>query len=114
MLQGFIDMVFEHNGRFYLLDWKSNHLGMAPAAYNSHALAESMSHNAYVLQYHLYTLALDRLLKLKMPDYCYDRHFGGAIYVYLRGVERGTAATGIFFERPSAAFISRAAERMLG
>jgi exodeoxyribonuclease V beta subunit len=114
MLQGFIDMVFEHNGRFYLLDWKSNHLGMTPAAYDSKALAESMSHNAYVLQYHLYTLALDRLLKLKMPDYCYDRHFGGAIYVYLRGVEHGSAATGIFFERPSAAFVSRAAERMLG
>ncbi len=110
MLQGFIDLVFTHNGRFYILDWKSNHLGMNISDYNHEKMHESMSQSAYILQYHLYTLALDRLLKVRLPGYSYEEHFGGAIYLYLRGVSPGSATHGIYVGRPLPEFLQRAAE----
>lgn len=113
MLQGFIDLVFTHNDRFYILDWKSNHLGMNPSEYNQDRMHESMCRSAYVLQYHIYTLALDRLLKLRMPGYSYEKHFGGAIYLYLRGVSAGVPNNGIYFARPLPEFIRRAGEMLL-
>lgn len=113
MLQGFIDLVFTHNGRFYILDWKSNHLGMKPSDYNQDMMHESMCRSAYILQYFLYTLALDRLLKVRLPEYSYEKHFGGAIYLYLRGVSAGSASGGIYFGRPQPEFIRRAGELML-
>lgn len=113
MLQGFIDLVFTHNGRFYILDWKSNHLGMKPSDYNQETMHESMCRSAYILQYHLYTLALDRLLKVRLPGYSYEKHFGGAIYLYLRGVMTGPAMNGIYFGRPTPEFIQRANEVLL-
>ncbi|MFZ2947957.1 MAG: exodeoxyribonuclease V subunit beta [Desulfuromonadaceae bacterium] len=113
MLQGFIDLVFTHNGRFYILDWKSNHLGMKQSDYNQDAMHESMCRSAYILQYHLYTLALDRLLKVRLPGYSYEKHFGGAIYLYLRGVAAGSALGGIYFGRPCPEFIRRAGDVMM-
>lgn len=113
MLQGFIDLVFTHNGRYYILDWKSNHLGMKTSDYNQDAMHESMCRSAYILQYHLYTLALDRLLKLRLPDYSYDKHFGGAIYLYLRGISAGTEVNGIYFGRPLPEYILRADAMLL-
>jgi len=113
MLQGFIDLVFTHNGRFYILDWKSNHLGMKTSDYDQDAMHESMCRSAYILQYHLYTLALDRLLTLRLPGYSYETHFGGALYLYLRGISAGSAMNGIYFARPTPEFIRRAGEMML-
>lgn len=113
MLQGFIDLVFTHNGRFYILDWKSNHLGMETSDYNQSTMHESICRSAYILQYHLYTLALDRLLKLRLPGYNYDKHFGGAIYLYLRGISAGSALNGVYLGRPLPEFIRRAGEMML-
>ncbi|OGU17318.1 MAG: exodeoxyribonuclease V subunit beta [Geobacteraceae bacterium GWC2_53_11] len=113
MLQGFIDLVFSYGGRFYILDWKSNHLGMKPADYAQEAMHESMCRSAYILQYHLYTLALDRLLKLRLPGYRYETHFGGAIYVYLRGISGEAPMNGIYFDRPLPGFIRRAEELLL-
>lgn len=113
MLQGFIDVVFTHNGRFYIVDWKSNHLGMKPSEYNQDRMHESMCRSAYILQYHLYTLALDRLLRLRLPDYSYEKHFGGAIYLYLRGISAGVSNNGIYFARPLPEFIQRAGEVLL-
>ncbi|HBA71806.1 MAG: exodeoxyribonuclease V subunit beta [Geobacteraceae bacterium GWC2_55_20] len=113
MLQGFIDLVFEHAGRYYILDWKSNYLGHRPSDYGQEQMRESMARSAYILQYHLYTLALDRLLKRRLPDYDYETHFGGAIYVYLRGVTGNDAQSGIYRERPSARFVARANRLLL-
>jgi exodeoxyribonuclease V beta subunit len=113
MLQGFIDLVFTHEGRYYILDWKSNHLGMKRSGYDREAMHESMCRSAYILQYHLYTLALDRLLKLRLPDYDYEKHFGGAIYLYLRGISPDSGVNGIYYGRPSPEFIQRAADLML-
>ena len=113
MLQGFIDMVFVHAGRYYLLDWKSNHLGNSLIDYGPGPMHEAMCRSAYILQYHLYTLALDRLLKLRLPGYDYEFHFGGAIYLFLRGVTSMGTGSGIYHARPSLAFIRRADEIML-
>ena len=113
MLQGFIDLVFTHNGRFYILDWKSNHLGMKTSDYNQDTMHESMCRSAYILQYHLYTLALDRLLKLRLPEYSYEKHFGGVIYLYLRGISADSTLSGIYWGRPLPEFIERAGEILL-
>ncbi len=113
MLQGFIDLVFTHDGRYYILDWKSNHLGMKRSDYNQDTMHGSMCRSAYILQYHLYTLALDRLLKLRLPGYSYEKHFGGAIYLYLRGISPGRTMSGVYFGRPQPEFIKRAGEVML-
>jgi len=107
-LQGFIDMVFEYNGRYYIIDWKSNHLGNSCQDYKPEILREAMAEHAYILQYHLYTLALDRLLKLRLPGYAYEKHFGGAAYIFLRGVMAEDNSPGIYFDRPDAAFITKA------
>jgi len=113
MLQGFMDMVFEHNGRYYIVDWKSNHLGYRREEYGPAGLREPMARHAYILQYHLYTLALDRILRLHLPGYDYDTHCGGAIYVFLRGVSAASDEYGIYRDKPSAAFIRRAGELLL-
>ena len=106
MLMGFMDMVFEAKGRYYVLDWKSNHLGTALEAYHREKLGKAMQENRYPLQYLLYTVALDRLLSLRVPGYRYGTHFGGAIYVFLRGVsaERGEES-GFWRDLPSEALI---------
>ncbi|WP_115719876.1 exodeoxyribonuclease V subunit beta [Gallaecimonas mangrovi] len=85
MLKGFIDLVFEHNGRYYVLDYKSNHLGDGDSAYSQQAMSEAIREKRYDLQYVIYLLALHRLLKSRIPDYDYDQHLGGAVYLFLRG-----------------------------
>ncbi|WP_353981639.1 exodeoxyribonuclease V subunit beta [Salinicola endophyticus] len=86
MLKGYIDLVFEAHGRWYVLDWKSNHLGDDPADYMGERLAAAMVAHRYDLQYVLYVLALHRLLAARLEDYDYARHMGGACYVFLRGL----------------------------
>ncbi len=101
MLRGFIDMVFRFNGRYYLIDWKSNHLGNRPGDYSAERLTEVMEREFYILQYHLYTVALHRFLALRQPGYDYDLHFGGVFYLFLRGINPAYgAASGIFHHRP--------------
>ena len=83
-------------------DWKSNHLGSRPENYGPEALAAAMGDGLYVLQYHLYAVALHEYLKSRVKDYDYDRHFGGAFYVFLRGVDPSAGPeTGIFRDRPA-------------
>ncbi|MBK1646776.1 exodeoxyribonuclease V subunit beta [Thiocapsa imhoffii] len=103
LLKGFIDLVFEHDGRYYVLDWKSNWLGPDDQAYTPAAMRATILHHRYDLQYALYLLALHRQLRARLPGYDYDRHVGGALYVFLRG---GAAASqGLFADRPSRALI---------
>lgn len=85
MVRGFMDMVFEHGGRYYLVDWKSNHLGYRTEDYGQDRLKAAMEKNLYPLQYLLYTVALNRYLGRCAPGYNYCDHFGGVIYVFLRG-----------------------------
>ncbi|MEQ5833819.1 exodeoxyribonuclease V subunit beta [Marinobacter sp. NFXS9] len=98
MLKGFIDLVFEQDGRYYVADYKSNYIGPEDADYHPDALAEVIAEHRYDLQYCLYLLALHRLLRSRLPDYDYDRHIGGAVYLFLRGNQ--AESRGVFCERP--------------
>ena len=94
-LNGFIDLFFMHEGKYYILDWKSNFLGNTADDYAPDQLPEVMSRNNYHLQYLIYTLAIHKYLKSRLNDYNYARDFGGVIYVFLRGVRSGSS-DGIF------------------
>ena len=109
-LRGFIDLVFEHDGRWYVLDWKSNRLGDRFESYLSPAIEASMREHAYSLQACLYLLVLHRFLRLRLPDYDWDRDVGGAFWVFLRGVraQAGAGPTpGVHASKPSRALIER-------
>lgn len=105
VLKGYIDLVFEHDGRFYLADYKSNWLGPTPADYAPAALGGAMAEHRYDLQYLVYTVALHRYLRLRVADYDYARHFGGVYYLFLRGMgaagPAGLDRCGIYFDRPA-------------
>lgn len=105
MLKGFIDLVFEHQGKYYVLDWKSNHLGDDVAAYHGARLQQAMAEHRYDLQYQLYALALHRFLRSRIADYDYQHHFGGVYYLFLRGMD-GESEHGIFSARPSQAMLN--------
>ncbi len=102
-LRGFIDLVFEHAGRFYVLDWKSNHLGDTAAEYDDATLARAMDRQGYHLQTLLYGLALHRHLAQRLPGYDFEHHFGGALYLFVRGVRPHWPGRGVFAHRPALA-----------
>ena len=94
-------MIFRFKGRFYLVDWKSNYLGLTIENYRRRHLDQNMMEHYYVLQYHLYTLALYRYLQKRHPDFNYKNHFGGVFYIFLRGVDHNRGSDyGLFFDRP--------------
>lgn len=107
MMKGFIDLIFQFDGRYYLVDWKSNFLGSRIDDYDQEALNAAMLEGPYyILQYHLYTVALNQYLRLRQPGYHYDTHFGGVYYVFLRGVDPDRGPDyGIFRDRPSTELI---------
>jgi exodeoxyribonuclease V beta subunit len=105
-LRGFIDLTFEHEGRFYVVDYKSNDLGDRPQDYEQRELVRAMNEHHYYLQYLLYCLALHRYLRQRLPGYAYETHFGGVFYLFLRGMAPAHAlGTGVFFDRPDLALI---------
>lgn len=99
MMHGKIDLFFEYRDKYYILDWKSNYLGPTLADYETSAIQASMNQNNYHLQYHIYTLAVCKYLALRKPNFTYQQHFGGVIYLYVRGL-RPEKHTGIFFHKP--------------
>jgi exodeoxyribonuclease V beta subunit len=105
MLLGFIDMVFCHDGRYYIIDWKSNHLGNTLENYSPQNLARDMERKLYPLQYLLYTVAVNRYLQRRVPGYRYESNFGGVFYLYLRGVDPARPGNGIYFDKPEAGLV---------
>ena len=105
MVRGSIDLVFRHNGKYYLVDYKSNFLGSTLADYNQEELKKEMLHSHYDWQYLIYTLALHRYLQSVVPDYDYARDFGGVFYLFLRGMN-GEPQSGVFYDRPSVELIT--------
>jgi exodeoxyribonuclease V beta subunit len=106
LMVGFIDLVFSVNGRYYLADYKSNYLGDSPSDYQQEQLGTAMLDHRYDLQYLIYTLALHRFLKGRIRGYTYDEHFGGALYLFLRGLHpENEVGTGVFTTRPPFALI---------
>lgn len=105
MFKGFIDLVLCHDGRYYVIDYKSNWLGPDAGAYGVAAMQAAMGAARYDLQYVLYVLALHRQLAARLPDYDYDQHMGGAIYMFLRGWD--SPGQGLFVDRPARGLIER-------
>jgi exodeoxyribonuclease V beta subunit len=103
-MTGFIDLVFEHAGRYYLADYKSNWLGATVAAYGEPDLARAMGREAYYLQYLIYCVALHRYLAARVAGYRYGTHFGGVRYLFVRGMRPG-AHYGVFADAPSESLI---------
>ncbi|WP_457913689.1 exodeoxyribonuclease V subunit beta [Candidatus Gillettellia adelgis] len=101
MLKGFIDLVFLWKGQYYLLDYKSNWLGEDSRAYTLSAMENAIMEHRYDLQYQLYTLALHRYLRHRLTIYDYQQHFGGIIYLFLRGIDTLHPGNGIFTYCPS-------------
>ncbi|MEO6211881.1 MAG: exodeoxyribonuclease V subunit beta [Gemmatimonadaceae bacterium] len=99
-MSGFLDLVFEQSGRWYILDYKSNRLGSERTDYSADRLTNEMGKSHYILQYHLYIVALHRYLKLRLAGYDYEKHFGEAIYLFLRGIDPGGSSSGTFVDRP--------------
>jgi exodeoxyribonuclease V beta subunit len=88
LLMGFADLVFEHEGKYWVLDYKSNFLGDSDASYHQSALAAGMAAHRYDVQGAIYLLALHRLLKNRLGAvYSAETHLGGAIFFFLRGIE---------------------------
>jgi exodeoxyribonuclease V beta subunit len=100
IMNGKMDLFFEHEGRYYILDWKTNHLGADPGNYSIPALTEAMRENNYHLQYLIYTLAVKKYLQSRIPGFDYQKQFGGVIYFFVRGARAGSE-NGIFNIKPS-------------
>ena len=100
-MRGFIDLVFEYEGKFYVLDWKSNFLGNSIENYSQDKLVDSILTGFYFLQYHIYCLALHLYLQNRLPGYRYESHLGGVFYVFLRGVKQNLGpGYGIYHDLP--------------
>ncbi len=109
-LKGFIDAVLQHDGRWFIVDWKSNHLGDGPSDYGHPAMQTAMLAHHYPLQALVYSLALQRWLQQRLPGYQHAQHFGGALYLFVRGLRPGWlqadgTPTGLQLLRPSAALL---------
>ncbi len=105
-MKGYMDLVFEVGGCYYLVDYKSNWLGDDPQAYQEERLPAVMARDGYYLQYLIYVVALHRYLGLRLSDYHYDRHFGGVYYLFLRGMNPALGSGyGVFRDRPDRALV---------
>ncbi|HYN77281.1 MAG TPA: exodeoxyribonuclease V subunit beta [Lamprocystis sp. (in: g-proteobacteria)] len=106
LMKGFVDLVVRFEGRFYVMDYKSNYLGDRLDDYGADGMGRAMIHHGYHLQYLIYTVALHRYLRRRVPGYDYDQVIGGVRYLFLRGMRPDQGASrGVFTARPSRALI---------
>ncbi|GGF54810.1 exodeoxyribonuclease V subunit beta [Alteromonas lipolytica] len=108
MMHGFIDLIFCHQGRYFVADYKSTFLGDKPGDYHPHKLCLNNQQHYYDLQYLIYSVALHRFLAQRIEDYDPDSHFGGVAYFYLRGMSPDfPPGSGVFFDPLSTALIEQ-------
>lgn len=100
LMNGKIDFIGMLGDKFYIIDWKSNHLGNQVSDYETANLQEAMDSNNYHLQYYIYLSALYKFLTMRLPNFDYDTHIGGVYYLFIRGI-RSDADSGIFYRKPS-------------
>ena len=106
-LRGFIDLVYEHEGRTYVVDYKSNWLGPEPEDYRAERLPGAMDAAGYRLQYLLYCVAVTRHLRSRRRGWTYADGFGGVRYLFLRGLDPARGPThGIHADCPTAELIA--------
>ncbi len=103
-LTGFVDLLFRVENRYFIADWKSNRRGGRQSDFTKSGLVEEMARHSYWLQYLIYSVAVHQFLSKALPDYDYEKHFGGVYYIFLRGVdgnndENGNA-NGVYADRP--------------
>jgi exodeoxyribonuclease V beta subunit len=103
-LKGLVDLIFRADGKHYVLDWKSNKLNGRPDGFGQAQIEREMLDHHYVLQYHLYVVATHRFLQSRLPDYSYERNFGGVYYLFTRGMQIGSQS-GIFRDLPDLSVI---------
>jgi exodeoxyribonuclease V beta subunit len=99
-------MIFIYEDRYYILDWKSNHLGDDALNYTDENMEKAVKSHSYDLQYMLYAVALKKMLALSGMLKDFDSIFGGILYVFIRGIDAGKN-TGVYFRKPLNAEISR-------
>ncbi|OQK15439.1 exodeoxyribonuclease V subunit beta [Methyloprofundus sedimenti] len=105
-LTGFIDLIFVYQGRYYVLDYKSNAL----SDYQPDTLTQAMREHNYGLQYWLYSVVLHQYLQKRLPDYHYAEHFGGVRYLFVRGMQAEQAMSGVYSDLPDEQRINELAE----
>jgi exodeoxyribonuclease V beta subunit len=106
-LTGFVDLFCEYRGRYYILDYKTNSLGDLACNYSQDNLVRAMAAHNYGLQYWIYTLVLHRHLKNVLPGYEYQRHFGGVMYLFVRGMIPAIPGSGVYFTMPDEGILER-------
>ncbi|MGL1931950.1 MAG: exodeoxyribonuclease V subunit beta [Desulfotalea sp.] len=99
-MTGFVDLLFYWQGKYYILDYKSNFLGDKPSDYREENLINAMADHNYGLQYYIYSLVLHQHLQTFLPDYNYETHFGGVYYLFVRGMNPENAGSGVYHEVP--------------
>jgi exodeoxyribonuclease V beta subunit len=94
VVKGFVDLLFEHQGRAYVCDWKGDWLpSWEPGAVAAHAQRN------YAIQARLYTIAALRFLGID-SEAALKRRFGGVLYCFLRGMRPDDAGAGVHFHCP--------------
>lgn len=99
-LTGFVDLVCRYQGKYYVIDYKSNYLGDFLDDYKRENLSVAMCDHNYGLQYWIYTLVLHRFLANTLTGYDYEESFGGVFYLFARGMRPDSPGNGVFFDRP--------------
>ncbi len=95
-LTGFIDLICRYQGRYYVLDYKTNAL----PDYQPHTVTAAMREHNYGLQYWLYSVVLHRYLQQRLPNYAYQQHFGGVRYLFVRGMQPELPMSGVYADVP--------------
>ena len=107
-------MVFRAGGKYYLIDWKSNFLGEKITDYDQSSMMKVMKEDYYILQYHLYAVALHQYLGLRIKEYNYSRDFGGIFYIFIKGVDPDCGSEyGVFFDMPGKGIMNRLGTAMI-
>ncbi len=105
-LTGRADLIACIDGRWWVIDWKSNRLGADAAAYTVTAMRDNAYEHFYPLQWMIYLVALHRQLRARLRGYDPALHLGGAAYCYLRGIDRARPGGGWLVHRPTPAAIA--------
>jgi exodeoxyribonuclease V beta subunit len=113
-ITGYIDLICIFNDRYYVIDYKTNYLGNDAGQYNPERLIQAMRSHNYGLQYWLYTLVVHRHLRRWNPSYRYADHFGGVMYLFVRGMADDVPGSGVYFTRPDESVLPRLDEKLGG
>jgi exodeoxyribonuclease V beta subunit len=95
-LTGFIDLICEYQGKYYVMDYKTNSLDN----YQTETIISAMREHNYGLQYWLYSLVLHLYLQARLPQYQYETHFGGVRYLFVRGMQMNIPMSGVYADKP--------------